>query len=213
MFFDVIIFYILFFCLGVQRTKKMKQGDWECTVCKTNNFASRRVCFGCKKTNKPNSDWNCVCGELNFAIRQICRKCSKCKSSEVKTETTDWSCDHCDFLNFARRSTCNKCGNIKKRPTISKPGDWNCQDCGKLNFANRVICFGCGQQLKKQERKDIPIDDDATCIICMEREIDTAIMVCGHLGYCNECALKMKECPICKAKYDPTTHLLKIFKC
>ncbi|KAK3285485.1 hypothetical protein CYMTET_6915 [Cymbomonas tetramitiformis] len=50
------------------------------------------------------------------------------------------------------------------------------------------------------------LDDDETaamCLICCERPRDTALVVCGHVACCVDCALclctRKEACPICRA--------------
>ncbi|KAK0042866.1 E3 ubiquitin-protein ligase XIAP [Biomphalaria pfeifferi] len=38
-----------------------------------------------------------------------------------------------------------------------------------------------------------------TCKICMDREVDIVFLPCGHLVSCTECAVAMKDCPVCRA--------------
>eukprot|EP01118_Nematostelium_gracile_P006503 TRINITY_DN2090_c0_g1_i1.p1 TRINITY_DN2090_c0_g1~~TRINITY_DN2090_c0_g1_i1.p1 ORF type:complete len:714 (+),score=227.13 TRINITY_DN2090_c0_g1_i1:88-2142(+) len=48
---------------------------------------------------------------------------------------------------------------------------------------------------KKQENKN---EEDKFCVICEERPCDTALLDCGHLSFCSNCAQPLKECPICR---------------
>jgi hypothetical protein len=36
------------------------------------------------------------------------------------------------------------------------------------------------------------------CKVCMDREVDTVFLPCGHLVACQECAPKLKNCRICR---------------
>eukprot|EP00029_Vermamoeba_vermiformis_P005575 TRINITY_DN1976_c0_g1_i2.p1 TRINITY_DN1976_c0_g1~~TRINITY_DN1976_c0_g1_i2.p1 ORF type:complete len:278 (-),score=25.86 TRINITY_DN1976_c0_g1_i2:478-1311(-) len=75
----------------------VKPGDWRCSACNENNFASRTSCFKCRASkpgannvnmnvpqqqapqsqqNKFAGDWNCSCGASNFGSRVVCYKCS-----------------------------------------------------------------------------------------------------------------------------------------
>ncbi|QKF94690.1 zinc finger ranBP2-type protein [Fadolivirus algeromassiliense] len=183
-----------------------KRGDWNCPDCGYSNFASRTECLNCKcwrskalksqPMEKKKGDWNCSCGELNFASRTGCRKCGKNKDSN----------DTNAAQNVSGLSNNNKSGQIN-----SKPGDWNCT-CGTMNWGSRTVCFTCGKQKDPELTQTSNNTHDDTCVICMERNKDTVITVCGHLGYCGLCALNMNKCPICRVNYNPDTHLLKVFK-
>ena len=67
----------------------------------------------------------------------------------------------------------------------------------------------------KQNNAVIDNDSDqqnSTCIICFDKEINTVITNCGHMGYCYECATNMNSCPVCRVIYDPNINLIKVFK-
>lgn len=191
-----------------------KWPDWNCPECSYYNFGSRSECSECgcfrskafnndNNNSKKKGDWTCNCGELNFASRTECRKCKKIKSCFV-TGIKVVSEKEADPLV----------------PSIEvKPGDWLCPKCSINNFGSRVVCFKCStprvvEQQKNSAQineKSAPIDEKDECVVCLERKKDTVITVCGHLGYCNACALNMKSCPICRATYNPQKDLLKVF--
>jgi Zinc finger, C3HC4 type (RING finger) len=54
--------------------------------------------------------------------------------------------------------------------------------------------------------------EEDTCIICYERDIDTFIKHCGHLAYCSICAHAMNSCAVCRVVYNPDNDLGKIYK-
>lgn len=124
-----------------------RPGDWTCSDCGFNNFASRSACFNCQRPR--------VVGGL-------------ADRSEVGRLTDnpndDWVCDCCQFVNFARRTSCFSCNAPKKVGGEPEPldpgsirayvesarfeppdrsGDWICEACGKDNFARRTSCFQC----------------------------------------------------------------------
>ena len=41
-------------------------------------------------------------------------------------------------------------------------------------------------------------DDWSKCKVCMDADIDSVILNCGHLVSCNQCGKKLNECPICR---------------
>src|SRR5947209_582714 len=147
----------------------MKKGDWLCPDCGYHNFASRNECVDCK--------------------------CYKPKT--VTRKKGDWDCS-CGALNFASRFACHKCGKNKENKEtkenpkiIIKPGDWVCS-CNEINFGTRVICYKCAKPKENINIKEEP------CVVCMDKEREICIKSCGHLAYCQECASKMQECPICR---------------
>lgn len=42
------------------------------------------------------------------------------------------------------------------------------------------------------------LKDARTCKICMELEVNTVFLPCGHLIACNVCAPKVRNCPLCR---------------
>ena len=50
-----------------------------------------------------------------------------------------------------------------------------------------------------------------SCIVCMDAPATHAIMPCGHLCLCNDCAKKLldagDDCPICRAKIESTQQI------
>ena len=43
-------------------------------------------------------------------------------------------------------------------------------------------------------------EDRTKCKLCMDADIDSVILDCGHLVSCNQCGKKLNECPICRQK-------------
>ena len=41
-------------------------------------------------------------------------------------------------------------------------------------------------------------EDRTKCKLCMDADIDSVILDCGHLVACNQCGNKLRECPICR---------------
>ena len=37
-----------------------------------------------------------------------------------------------------------------------------------------------------------------TCKVCMENDVDTVFLPCGHLVSCNQCSPKLRKCPVCR---------------
>jgi len=56
----------------------------------------------------------------------------------------------------------------------------------------------------KKANKDL-ID----CKICLDREINTVLLECGHHCVCDICSIDLKHCPICK---KDIIRIVKIFK-
>jgi hypothetical protein len=56
------------------------------------------------------------------------------------------------------------------------------------------------KQQAKETKEDLPsITRMGQCLICMEREIKTVLLPCGHLVACGVCVQKIGHCPKCRA--------------
>jgi len=40
--------------------------------------------------------------------------------------------------------------------------------------------------------------DAKTCKVCMDKEVNTVFLPCGHLVSCDQCAPKLRNCPVCR---------------
>jgi hypothetical protein len=103
---------------------------------------------------------------------------------------------------------------------------WFCS-CGEFIIMGRVLCKRCGKRnfddskkiiQKKKKAKSHPKpklfledDDKDKCVICLEKDSIICIKLCGHLGLCEECSKKIKECPICRKKFSEKD-LLRIYR-
>jgi hypothetical protein len=146
-------------------------------------------------------DWYCdSCGILNFASRTECFKCNG------STKKQDWVCK-CKELNFSFRMSCRSCGG--KKSDVVKDDDWKCLGCNEINYSFRVKCRKCDLPYGKNVSTDT--STPKKCIICSDKARDTAIKVCGHFGYCAECAVAETSCSVCDKEYNPATDLITIY--
>ncbi|WAR09157.1 BIRC2-like protein, partial [Mya arenaria] len=54
-----------------------------------------------------------------------------------------------------------------------------------------------GTQIRQENEK---LREMQTCKICMERQVNTTLLPCGHLVSCDRCASRLAKCPICRTK-------------
>lgn len=45
-------------------------------------------------------------------------------------------------------------------------------------------------------------EDEKLCVICMVNAKNFVLMPCKHMKTCSECAMPLKECPMCQAVID-----------
>lgn len=51
------------------------------------------------------------------------------------------------------------------------------------------------------------IIDALTCRVCMDSAIDTVFFPCAHVLCCNDCAQKLRNCPLCRSEVDTAKKL------
>ncbi|XP_059718521.1 baculoviral IAP repeat-containing protein 7 [Haemorhous mexicanus] len=55
-----------------------------------------------------------------------------------------------------------------------------------------------GSQLSTEEQLR-RLQEERMCKVCMDRDVSVVFVPCGHLVACEECALSLRLCPICRA--------------
>lgn len=164
-----------------------------------------------RQSRKP--DWRCPnCNDLVFGSKNECRCGERRQQALVVQKPGDWRCN-CGELCFATRSTCRKCNAVKPDVPVvvpdaailaaaHKPGDWNCE-CGEMCFGSRTVCRKCGKARQSAvEAAPRQLPTDSKCAVCFDREINTVLLKCRHVGLCIECALSMNKCPFCRMPYE-----------
>ena len=48
-------------------------------------------------------------------------------------------------------------------------------------------------------------EEDDSCRVCMSGAVDCALVPCGHLATCGNCADKLQQCPFCRRQVDNST--------
>ena len=57
------------------------------------------------------------------------------------------------------------------------------------------LLFTEAQSLLEENRQ---LKDQRTCRICMDKDVNTVFLPCGHLVCCQDCAQELRQCPICR---------------
>jgi len=60
------------------------------------------------------------------------------------------------------------------------------------------------EELEKLEEENRQLKEARTCRVCMDVEINTVFLPCGHLVCCDNCARSLQHCPICRAEIRGT---------
>ena len=59
--------------------------------------------------------------------------------------------------------------------------------------------------LKKEIKR---LQEEKLCKICLDKEREVLFSACGHFVSCNNCALSLQNCPVCRKEID---HFFKIY--
>ncbi|XDV37912.1 hypothetical protein PO909_007436 [Leuciscus waleckii] len=51
---------------------------------------------------------------------------------------------------------------------------------------------------KREEEQLRRLQEERTCKVCMDKEVNIVFIPCGHLVVCKECASSLRKCPICR---------------
>lgn len=52
------------------------------------------------------------------------------------------------------------------------------------------------EQLLMEENRRL--HEAKTCKVCMDRDVNTVFLPCGHLVSCDQCSPKLRDCPVCR---------------
>uniref|UniRef100_A0A8C2Z2S9 Baculoviral IAP repeat containing 2 n=1 Tax=Cyclopterus lumpus TaxID=8103 RepID=A0A8C2Z2S9_CYCLU len=63
------------------------------------------------------------------------------------------------------------------------------------NEADKSISFLQTLPMEEQLRR---LQEERTCKVCMDKEVNIVFIPCGHLVVCKECAPSLRKCPICR---------------
>ncbi|KAK9873863.1 hypothetical protein WA026_002220 [Henosepilachna vigintioctopunctata] len=93
---------------------------------------------------------------------------------------------------FDIRKTCREVYDGARRAIYQET---NMQTMG----LSKSECHNDGENFKDSQEKYLRLLDSMLCKICMDSQIDTAFLPCGHVLACNNCALRCEKCPICRS--------------
>ncbi|XDV46523.1 hypothetical protein PO909_014408 [Leuciscus waleckii] len=54
------------------------------------------------------------------------------------------------------------------------------------------------EEEKREEEQLRRLQEERTCKVCMDKEVNIVFIPCGHLVVCKECAPSLRKCPICR---------------
>ncbi|NXB85789.1 BIR7B protein, partial [Vidua chalybeata] len=68
----------------------------------------------------------------------------------------------------------------------------------QATFSNTLLAPVNESQLSTEEQLR-RLREERMCKVCMDRDVSVVFVPCGHLVACEECALNLRLCPICRA--------------
>ncbi|KAK0042868.1 E3 ubiquitin-protein ligase XIAP [Biomphalaria pfeifferi] len=86
---------------------------------------------------------------------------------------------------------------------VSSPGASD----GATGGASGGACGGSSndsETIRRWKHKNDLLLQQTTCKICMDNEVDIVFLPCGHPVSCTECAVALKDCPVCRAHIKGT---------
>lgn len=73
----------------------------------------------------------------------------------------------------------------------------------KLDFKEKTpfVLIFADLPMEEQLRR---LQEERTCKVCMDKEVNIVFIPCGHLVVCKECAPSLRKCPICRGMVKGT---------
>ncbi|XP_022249892.1 putative inhibitor of apoptosis isoform X2 [Limulus polyphemus] len=118
--------------------------------------------------------------------------------------------DLCEAIFSQRRIQRGNCGTETKESSGGKETDFiapsvlaspnvavSGQDMKLISKEKKRVLHhsGCDVSLEEENEK---LRDQRICKICMDQELGTVFLPCGHLLACPQCAPALKHCPLCR---------------
>lgn len=88
-----------------------------------------------------------------------------------------------------------------QRPTVSLPASVIASEAGEaaaasLNSQGESLVV----DLAQLEAENEELTTQVTCKICMDERSSVVFLPCGHMVACTDCAVVLKNCPLCRAE-------------
>uniref|UniRef100_A0A182Q5N7 RING-type E3 ubiquitin transferase n=1 Tax=Anopheles farauti TaxID=69004 RepID=A0A182Q5N7_9DIPT len=109
----------------------------------------------------------------------------------------------CREVYDAARRTLHARG-IEIAPSADEHSETPAAALGRLEETLRTRQAESGQLERLLDER---IREAITCPICVDGEIDTTFLPCGHMTACRACAAQCERCPLCRATIDSTTKI------
>lgn len=77
--------------------------------------------------------------------------------------------------------------------------NWHSAAVTTLTFGLFFFFFGEDESQLSTEEQLRRLQEERTCKVCMDKDVSVVFVPCGHLVACEECALNLRLCPICRA--------------
>ena len=152
------------------------------------------------------------------------------KKSRTSVDNS-WSCPKCTLINKKDAKVCEVCES-----RISLDNSWSCPKCTLINKKDAKVCEVCEaskpvegnsanqphcgsskdkEDIQEQKKNQSPLEEALTrgleCPVCWV-DMKDHIFQCknGHL-VCQTCWRKLKNCPVCRARYNKRVPIRCLF--
>jgi hypothetical protein len=140
--------------------------------------------------------WHCNSTTASTAVSGLLHSASASMFMSSAPAVTDES------LAISRQQTATQKPKAKRQKKKTK----KMQDTANSNTASGME--GPSEEVIKLEEENRQLKDQRTCRVCMDVEMNTAFLPCGHLVCCRACARSIQKCPVCRARIIDTVQAL-----
>jgi len=65
-------------------------------------------------------------------------------------------------------------------------------------FVNDVLYTDADDEEQMLMEENRRLHEAKTCKVCMDKDVNTVFLPCGHLVSCDQCSPKLRDCPVCR---------------
>ena len=160
------------------------------TVYKDQYSKQSQKIVGLQESLKTFEDQNLKLDNRNQELEDS-RLCKICMVEEVSQLLNPCNhvvcCNNCEIIRLKKRLTVYEDQNSKQRHQI-------------VGLQESLESFG--DQNLRLDHKNQELQDSRLCKICMDQEVSQLLIPCNHVVCCNNCIIKIQECPICRKNIE-----------
>lgn len=115
----------------------------------------------------------------------------------IESVMTAWRRTRMDALeNMVLKSIC-----FYNPWPIAAPVDSICNDFALFVLLPWLMLFVCGVRADEEQRlleENRLLTAMKLCKVCLDKDVNTVFLPCGHLVTCQDCAPRLRDCPVCR---------------